>query len=243
MTAVTTAEDRDLIRTARVTGAGYLGLALCGLFGFLLIRPVLFDPDDAAATLANLVEHQTLARLGIAFELGIVITQLLAALWFQRLFRPVDPFAAGAIAVFGAMNAVAVLVSAACLATALQVALAPVGDAGLPQLLYLVSENLWGVGAVFFGLWLLPMGRCVLRSGWMPQPLGWLLVAGGIGYLLSAFVRYLVPGSGIAVSLLTLPASVGEFWMIGYLLVRGVRPGRDRSAATGGPQDGRGRPA
>jgi hypothetical protein len=30
---------------------------------------------------------------------------------------------------------------------------------------YLVSGNLWGVGALFFGLWLIPMGSCVLRSG------------------------------------------------------------------------------
>lgn len=44
-----------------------------------------------------------------------------------------------------------------------------------------------------------------------------------MGYLLSAVVGYLAPGlSGLAAAL-TFPASVGEFWMVGYLLVRGVR--------------------
>lgn len=69
----------------------------------------------------------------------------------------------------------------------------------------------------------------------MPRPLGWVLVAGGVGYVLSAFVTYLAPGVPAVASALTIPASVGEFWMMGYLLVRGVR----RSAVEGAPRDTR----
>jgi hypothetical protein len=218
-----TVPEHDLVSTARITGLFYLALALTGLLGFLIIRPQIVDPNDAAATLAHLVEHEWLARAGIALELGVVVTQALAAMWFYRLFRSVDSFAAGSIAAFGLVNAVAILTSAAALGTALQVALEPIGDpAALAQLMYVVSENLWGVGAVFFGLWLVPMGVCVLRSGWMPRPLGQLLIVGGAGYLLSAFARYLVPDIGAFVDLLTIPASIGEFWMVGYLLIRGV---------------------
>jgi hypothetical protein len=213
-----------LIRTARTTGLLYLGLAITGLVGFLLIRSQLFAADDPGATLANLVEHESLARAGVAFELLIVVTQALAAVWFYRLFRTADPLAASGIAVFGLVNAVVILVSAALLATAVQVALDPVGDAAATvQLLYLVSGNMWGVGGLFFGLWLIPMGRCVLRSGWMPRALGWILVGGGVGYLLSAFVRYLAPDVPVVADALVFPATIGEFWMIGYLLVRGVR--------------------
>lgn len=213
-----------LIRTARATGLLYLGLAISGGLGFLLIRPRIFVADDAGATLARLVEHDSLARVGIAVELLTVLTQALAAVWFYRLFRTVDSVAAGSIAAFGMANAMAILGSAALLGAAAEVARTPVGDAAVTaQLLYLVSGNLWTVGAIFFGLWLIPMGRCVHRSGWMPRILGWLLIAGGVGYLLSAFVRYLAPGAGTVADVFTVPASVGEFWMIGYLLVRGIR--------------------
>jgi hypothetical protein len=99
------------------------------------------------------------------------------------------------------------------------------------QILYLISGNLWTVGGLFFGLWLIPMGWCVLRSGWMPQPLGWILIAGGIGYVLSAFVGYLFPEAGIMADALTVLASVGEFWMVGYLLIRGVRTQESQDAA------------
>jgi hypothetical protein len=215
-----------LVRTARTTGLLYLSLAVAGAAGYLLIRPRLFAADEPAATLANLVAHESLARAGVAVELLIALTQALAAGWFYRLFRTADPVAAGGIAAFGLVNAIAVLVSAAVMGTALQVALDPVGDAAATaHVLYLISANLWEVAALFFGLWLIPMGRCVLRSAWMPRALGWVLIAGGVGYVLSAFVRYLVPGAEVLAGALTYPASAGEFWMIGYLLIRGVRRG------------------
>ena len=213
-----------LTRTAHMTGVFYLGNALTAIPGVLVVRPRLFAADDADATLANLMAHESLARAGVALELGIVVTMTLAAAWFYRLFRTVDPVAAAGIAAFGLVNSVVGLVSAALLATAVGVSVDPVGDAAANvQVLYLVSDNLWGVGALFFGLWLVPMGWCVLRSGWMPRALGWLLVGGGVGYVLSAFLRYLVPDADVVAEALAYPASVGEFWMVGYLLVRGVR--------------------
>ena len=76
------------------------------------------------------MEHEALARIGIALELGVVVTQALVAVWFYRLFRGVDAFAAGCIAAFGLVNAAAILVSAAFLATALDVALDPAPGGG-----------------------------------------------------------------------------------------------------------------
>ncbi|MFC7535494.1 DUF4386 domain-containing protein [Actinoplanes sp. GCM10030250] len=217
-----------LVRTARATGLFYLGLAVSGMFGFLLIRPRLYAAGDPAATLANLIENESLARAGVAFELLIVVTQALAAVWFYRLFRASDPLNAFGVAAFGLINSVMILGSAAMLGAAIEVVQDPIGDpANTVQLLYLVSDNLWGVGAVFFGLWLIPMGRCVLNSGRLPRALGWVLIAGGVGYLVSAFARYLAPDAGMVADVLAFPASIGEFWMIGYLLILGVRRPRD----------------
>src|SRR5437773_1062852 len=44
------------------------------------------------------------------------------------------------------------------------------------------------VSAVFFGLWLLPLGYLVIRSGYFPKILGILLVIGGVSYLADAAV-------------------------------------------------------
>ena len=219
----------SLKTTARLTGVFYLGVAVTGLLGFLVIRNALYVPGDAAATASNLVAQQGLARIGIAMELGIVLTQALAAIWFFRLFRSVDDFAAGAIAVFGMVNAVAILASFAALMTALAAAtdpaIAPGGDgAGTAQLMYELSAACWAGGAIFFGLWLIPMGYAVIVSEWMPRVMGWILIGGGVGYVLSAFAAALFPAAPEWMDIvLTVPATVGEFWMIGYLLTYGVR--------------------
>ena len=96
-------------------------------------------------------------------------------------------------------------------------------QAATVQLLYVVSGNLWGVAALFFGLWLLPMAWLVLRSRWLPRALGWTLLAGGLGYMLSAFVTYLFPSADIVSQVLTVPSIVGEIWMTGYLIIVGIR--------------------
>lgn len=217
------------VTTARWTGVFYLGLALAGFVGFLFVRNELVVADDAAATLANLVDSTSLAKLGIGADLTVVLTQALAAVWFYRLFRDDDSFAAGSIAAFGLVNATAILVATAFSATALIVAgdasLAAGGDqAATVQGLYQLNGALWDIGGLFFGLWLIPMGFVALRSRRMPAALGWILMVGGVAYVINTYLLQVTPDApgwieGILVGL----ATIGEFWMIGYLLVFGVR--------------------
>ncbi len=234
----------DLHRTARTTGLLYLAFFITGILGSMLIRGQLFAADDAQGTLSNLMEHGSLARVGIILELGIVLTQALTAVWFYRLFRSVDTLAAGTLAAFGMVNAVAILGSAALLATAQDVAsdaslAAPGGAAATVQLLYVASGHLWGVAGMFFGLWLIPMGWLVVRSRWLPLPLGWILIAGGAGYLFSAFVSYAFPNADLVTQLLTVPATIGEIWIMGYLIIVGIRdhvpPDRDGARIADSP--------
>jgi hypothetical protein len=219
-----------LKRAARTTGWWYLALGISGMLGFLLLRPQLHVAGDPAATLANLVGRPGLARIAVVMEVGVVATQALAAVWFFKLFRHWNPVAASAVAAFGLMNAVAIMVSAASMATAMAVAgdagLAPGGDAaGTVQLLFELSTACWLAGGLFFGLWLIPMGHVVVTSGAMPLWLGRILIAGGAGYVLSTFTQVgLADPPGWLAEVLVVPATVGELWMIGYLLVRGVRP-------------------
>jgi len=223
-------------RCARATGAWYLGVAITGI-ALLLIRPAVYDPDDAGKTLEHLTTDEGLARLSLGVELAVVLTQALAAVWFYKLFRPIDAVAAWAVGVFGMVNAVAILASGAAVATAIEVAadagLAPGDDsAATAQLLFRLGDGFWGVGALFFGLWLIPMGWVAATRGRFPRALGWILVAGGVGYVASAFVGSAVDAPTRLVDVLAIPATVGELWMIGYLLVVGIRPAADDASRT-----------
>ena len=212
-----------LSRTARLTGAFYLGLAITGMLGFLLIRPQVFVSGESAAALEALSGNLPLARLGLLLELGIVVTQVLTALWFYKLFRGVNAFAAGSLATLGLMNAVAILGSAASLSTAIQLAEAGTADAAVHVgLLIVLSEGFWAAGVVFFGSWLIPMGMLVLQSGFAWRWIGWTLVVGGVGYIASIVLVTLAPEATMIADLLVIPATIGEFSIMLSLLIRGV---------------------
>jgi hypothetical protein len=225
-----------LRRTARATGVWYLVLAILGILGYLVVRPQVYVADDPAATLSNLVEREGLARLGLGLELGLVAVGAVLAVWFYKLFRRFNPGAAWAVAVFGIVNAVAIMASALFMAAALAVAgdagLAPGGDvAATTQLMFELSSHSWGVGSLFFGLWLIPMGYAVITSKLMPIWLGRALIAGGAAYLVSVFLDYAIDAPTWLVEGLPFVATVGEFWMLGYLLLRGVRRPADEAAS------------
>lgn len=227
--AVVTTAQGPTRRTARVAGAWYLGLAVTGMLGFLALRPA-FHAEDWESTVDNLAHFPSRTLVFVGLELAIVLTQALASVWFYKLLRPLNAVAAWAVGVFGMVNAVAILGSAATLSVAASVAsdaaLAPGGDvAATVALLWTTADAWWAVGALFFGLWLIPMGHVARTSGRFPAALGWVLIVGGVGYVVSAFLG-VIPGvvpSGI-VDALSMPATVGELWMIGYLLTAGIRP-------------------
>ncbi len=217
----------------RLAGLFYLGLAIAGALGFLMIRAELFVEGDPARTLANLLERESLARQGIALELAIATLQALAAVWFARLFRDTDAFAAGALALLGMVNAIVVLVSAALLRASLDVALGQAGaDTSMSHLLFLISGRLWEAGNVFFGLWLVPMGWLAWKADFGHRALGWILILGGAGYVVTPFVAVLAPNPGAWLAVFPLTATVGEFWMIGLLLWTGLRPLRSATVVS-----------
>ncbi len=219
-------DQKKLVSTARMTGIWYLALAITGMVGFLFLHPRIYIGDDPAKTLVNLTEFETLARLRLVFELLIVASQALVAVWFYKLFKDINHTAAWALAAWGMINATAIMISAMAMGGALEVA---TGTQAMSEKTILIQlflqqiKNAWGVGSLFFGLWLIPMGYMVVKSKRMPLWLGHVLIVGGAGYILSAFIGYMgITGSWV--SMLTIPATIGEFWMIGYLLVFGIRP-------------------
>jgi hypothetical protein len=58
----------------------------------------------------------------------------------------------------------------------------------------------------------------------VPRALGWILVVGGVGYVLSTLQVPRACASGLAAAL-PLAAKVGEVWMVGYLLIKGMPEG------------------
>lgn len=229
----TNTHQKEMVNTARMTGVWYLLLAIAGMFGFLILHSRIYVASDPPQTLTNLVEQESIARIRLLFEFLIVLSQALAAVWFYKLFKDIRHDAAWALAAWGMMNAVAIMISAVAMGGAIEVA---AGTQTLNEKILMIQifnqfiKNSWGVGSLFFGLWLIPMGYVVVSSQRMPVWLGRVLIFGGAGYILNAFTNYMGI-KGVWVDFLTIPATIGEFWMIIYLLAFGIRPSPNSESA------------
>lgn len=218
--------QRQLVKTAKTTGIWYLVLAISGMLGFLIFHPQLFDSKDSQKTLTNLINLESLARTRLLFEFAIIVSQALTAVWFYKLFRNINEWAAWTVGIWGMVNSVTIMISAIAMSSAIEIASSSQtleNKVILIELLSSLITNAWGVGSLFFGLWLIPLGYIITSSKRMPVWLGRILIIGGISYLISAVINYIGIKSPV-LDFITVPATVGEFWMIAYLLIFGIRP-------------------
>ncbi len=222
-------------RLARVAGLLYLAVAVLGGFGQLFVRPSVVVPGDAAATAANITASSTLFRAGLAADLVSITLFLVLALVLYRLLSPIDTKAAAAMVAF---NAVAVAImglnlvnhaGAYLVATSSGYSTLLGADAAAAQVMLFLDLHGLGylIAEIFFGLWLLPLGYLVFRSGFLPKALGVLLTVGAASYLGDVVVSLLVPGASEALSLLlAAPAAVAELAFLTWLSVMGTKPTR-----------------
>jgi hypothetical protein len=87
----------------------------------------------------------------------------------------------------------------------------------------------YGISAVMalWGLWLLPFGVLVFRSGFLPRALGVVLIVGCFGYLAVSVTSLLYPDRAELVAPLKFLA-VGELLIILWLLIKGAGSERSR---------------
>ena len=220
-------EQEQLIKTARTTGVWYLMMAISGILGFMVFHSQIFVSGNPEQTLTNLIELESTARIRLLLEFAIVISQALTAVWFFKLFKDNYEWEAWTLGICGMVNALVIMISAISIASAIGIANSDISTMKdkvvLIQVFQNIISNAWGIGGLFFGLWLFPMGYIVIKSKRMPVWLGRVIILGGIGYLITTVIRY----TGIDFTFnrfLILPATIGEFWMIGYLLIFGIRP-------------------
>ena len=223
-------------RQGRTAGALYLLIVVSGIFGMAYVPSQLDGHGDAALVVQQITAHAGLFRAGIVAELICFTTFLLLPLALYRLLGATDRIAAVLMVTLAVAS---VPLSLAALAHKLDV-LTLLGDArwlhGLSaanlQTQVMLQLESYGnaqlLAEVFWGLWLIPFGWLVIRYRQLPRVLGYLLVLGGLSYVVD-FGGWLL-GAGYADSpwagYITLPAALGEFGTSLWLAVMGARPAR-----------------
>ena len=218
-------------QTARTAGWLYLAVAVTGGFSMLYV-PSLIVAGDAAATLRNIAASEGMFRLGLVCGLACQALFVFLGLALYRLLAEVDRARArlmvglvitgAAVAFLNMLNQVPALVviSGAPYLEAF--------DLAQRQALAMFFLGLQAEGIVlakvFFGLWLIPLGRLVVRSGFLPKVIGYLLIVGGAGYVVDVLVHFLAPSLAPTVTpIATAPSGIAEIALIFWLLIKGAR--------------------
>ncbi|HET7931650.1 MAG TPA: DUF4386 domain-containing protein [Rhodanobacteraceae bacterium] len=223
-----------LNRKARIAGLLFLLLVLTAPIRLVYVPATLFVSDNASATVANIVANETLFRTGIFADLLAGILTLFLTLALYRLFADVDRRLAVLVVILGGIFPTAiyffnVLNDAAVLLIArgpafLSVFEKPQRDAAAMLFLRLHGQEI-GAAMVFWGLWLLPLAVLILRSGFLPRILGWLLILNGFAYLAQSVTWSLLPQVDDVVTRIATPLQFAEVLFMLWLLIMGARPG------------------
>ena len=223
-------------KQARVAGLLYLLASIIGFFCLAYVPAKLIVSGDATATANRIRASETLLRLGIASELTSFIIFIFVVLALYRLFKAVSEKHAVAMAtlllisipisLLNLLNEIAalILVSGASFLSAFE-------KGQLDALAYMFLR-LHGQGfivaQIFWGLWLFPFGILVIRSGFIPRFLGYLLFIAASGYLASSFTSLLLPAYRHLVDQFAMVLEAGELPIIFWLLIWGAKVPLDR---------------
>jgi hypothetical protein len=220
----------SLKRTARFAGLWYLGFTF-GPFYLLYVPSKTVVLNDASATAARVLAHETLFRWGMLAEaLGVVIFVGLS-LALYRLFEDVDRHRARQMVALVLVSAALSLVTLVFNAAALVVFRGGDGFSGLDEhtraaigmVLVRMHSQANGINQLFWGLWLLPVGRLVVLSRFLPRWLGYWLLLDGIAWSVVGVTWYFSTDTANALFHYLQPVFFAEVVAMLWLLIVGAK--------------------
>jgi hypothetical protein len=223
--------NRNLKKTARIAGLLYLINAVTAAIGIIAIPGKLIVPGDIAETAKNILSNEFLFRFGIFNCFASQIVFIFLALTLYKLFENVNKnlsrsllalvivsVPVGFYIIFNQCEALELLQNK-YMTSFDQIKIQELAMSKLQ-----IYQNGIVLIGIFWGLWLIPFGQLVYKSGFIPKILGILLIAGGISYLIDVSVFILFPEFHDKTNILVaMTSSIAELSMVLWLLIKGTK--------------------
>jgi|SRR5687767_1438742 len=213
---------------ARAVGVLFLLSMIGGFFGELYIPSRILVSGDAAATAKNIVESNSLFRLGFAAYLVEGICDIALSLLMYVLLRPVHRNLALLAAFFGLVStsvfAVGELFYFGASIPLSGAAYLNSFSADQLNTLSMVSLRMYGLAAgifmAFYGIATGIRGFLIYRSGFLPRVLGILMMLAGLGFIARNFVFVLAPA--YLSNIFLVPMFLAGLSLTLWMLIKGV---------------------
>ncbi|MGZ7093469.1 MAG: DUF4386 domain-containing protein [Candidatus Angelobacter sp.] len=209
----------------------YLLVALTAPFAVIYVPGRLFVRGDPLATANNILAHQSLFLSSIVVGLISEFLFIAVVLLLYRLLKGVNQQHAALMVILILLDApLAFLSLANQMATLaflrgadfLTVFDKPQRNALAMLFLHWNNQETF-VSEMFWGLWLLPLGLLVFRSGFFPRFLGGWLIINGFAYVALSFTTLLLPQKAEMLFRIAIPALFGEVAFTLWLLIKGAK--------------------
>jgi|SRR5579863_889894 len=220
----------SLKKTAKLAGLLYLIVDITGFYSIMYVPSKILVWGDAAATANNILANEFLFRTGIVSFLICNIIWVFFVLILYRIFKQVNENQAKLMLALMFVTIPIAFVIEIFDITSLMILRGEIIKAFEPQMkrdLVMLFLNIHRYGMVIFnigGLWFIPFGQLVYKSGFIPRIFGVLLIIGGIGYMIESCAFLLFPGyHSIILQYIGVTYGVGELSIMLWLLIKGVR--------------------
>lgn len=211
---------------------------IAGAFGEAYVQMRLMVPNDAAATLHNLASHDLLYRLGFAAYLVEGVCDVMLAVAFYVVLKPVHRNVALMAALLGVVSTAVYAVSEGfymlpAMMLRSRAAFGALTDDQLSAMVLMSLKTASYIGSlfvVFYGVATVLRGWLIVRSTFLPSWLGVLMIVAGAGFIANTYALVLAPGR-ISLLVFAVPMFAALLAMIVWFGFRGVDVARWREAA------------
>lgn len=191
---------------------------VAGMLSLIYIPSLVFVEGAPAAVTRHIADNELLFRAGV---LGRLLTQLLfiviPVLLFY-LFRPINLPQSLWMLVFALVSVPIAMQNEGHM---LSITRALERPERVMELRAMYGDVV-PIYHLFWGLWLFPLGRLVMGSGYFPRLMGYLLFAAGFGYTIESVLNILLPELLHKLPYLGL-LHFGEVIFILWLVIAGIR--------------------
>ena len=219
-------------KMGRIAGLLFLILAITGVFAEFFVRQKLYVLNDHAATTQNILENQWLFRLGIVSDLVMSTMFFIYGYVLYLIFKSVNKNISLFLLLCSVISVAMFCQNSLNQFAVLELLINPDYSDGFKpeqlQILSLFFQNIhtkgYAVNQIFYGLYLLPLGYMIIKSGIVPKIIGIFLVLGFIGDLIEVAAYFLYPSiESVILENITIPADIGEFSLCLWFIIKGAR--------------------
>lgn len=215
---------------AKISGVAYLMIFLSGFYANFAILESLIDSNNTLITATNFINNHSQFGKGLIGFVVMLFFDLVLVWSLFGLTKSISKSTSYVASFFRLLHALFFAVALLKLWNVYQLTYKASINTNLQsRVSELITDFdlLWTVGLLFFGVHLIILGYLIIKSSYIPNAIGVLLLLAAIGYLVDSTAKLLMSNyndySDVFEVIVIMPSVIGEFSFTVWLIIKGFK--------------------